>query len=390
MYNDIALNIFSKNTVKTKWAISPRSLIRMLCMMFLMAFLLLPIATIAQNKEFTKSYFPADSRGLREAIKNLREGEKLYEQGWGNFEKALEYFLKAHAFNPDNALLNMRIGECYLYTPYKDRSVKFLERAVELNVGSVDVYYFLGLAYQQRYMFDEAIDQFNFYRSSLTPQEAIQGRERIERRLAECENAKKHIQNPVRVFIDNMGSTINTEYDDYSPVLSPDGNTMYFTSRRPLGRKPKQDRVDHKYFENIYFSRRSGDQWMQAQPLPGKVNSKTHEATAGISPDGRTLFVYRGDKGGDLFDSRLTNDTWSKPRRLPRGLTNKDSQETSIVFTSDGRKVFFISDRAGGFGNKDIWTSNRDERGRWSEPVNLGGTINTLFDEESLFLAPIM
>ncbi|TVQ17009.1 MAG: hypothetical protein EA361_03240 [Bacteroidetes bacterium] len=351
-------------------------------------FLGVPQATFAQNKEFTRSYFPDDSRGLRDARRNLREGDKLYEQGWGNFENALEYYLKAHAFNPDNALLNMRIGECYLYTPYKERSVTFLERAVELNVASLEVYYLLGLAYQQNYEFDKATDQFRFYRQSLSPQEAIQERDRLERRMAECRHAKEMIANPVRVFIDNLDSRINTEYDDYSPLLSPDGNTMYFTSRRPLGRNPRQDRVDHKYFENIYYSRKSGDSWMAAQPLEGRINTRTHEATAGISPEGETLYIYRGDKGGDLFFSRKDNDSWAKPRRLPRTITSRGNQETSIAFTSDGRRVFFISDRPGGFGGKDIWTATLDQRGRWTEPTNLGSTINTPYDEESLYLAP--
>ncbi len=341
----------------------------------------------AQNKEFTRAFFPSDSRGLKEARKNLRSGDKLYEQGWGNFEKALEFYLKAHEFNPDNALLNMRIGECYLYTPFKDRSVKFLERAVELNVGSLEVYYLLGLAYQQNYRFDEAINQFNFFRQSLTPQEAIQERSRIDRRIVECQNAKSLVQSPVRVFIDNLGDKINSEFDDYSPVLSTDGTAMYFTSRRPIGRKAKVDKIDFKYFENVFFSTKSGGQWLAAQPIPGRINTKTHVATAGIAPDGRTLYVYRGHKGGDLFESKRSNGEWGKPRSLPKGMNTKSSQETSIVFSSDGRRAYFISDRPGGFGGKDIWTVQRDERGRWNEPVNMGASMNTPYDEESLFLA---
>lgn len=342
----------------------------------------------SQNKEFTRSYFPDDSRALREAVRNVREGDRLYEQGWGNFERALEYYLKAHSFNPDNAILNMRIGECYLYTPFKDRSVEYLERAIELNVPSLEVYYLLGVAYQQNFKFDKAIEQFNFYRQSLSPQEAIQQRSRIDQRLSESNNAKRMIANPVRVFIDNLGNKVNTEFDDYSPIMSPDGQTLYFTSRRPLGSRPRQDKIDHKYFENIFKSRNVDGVWMDAEPLEGRVNSRTHEATAGISPDGNSLFIYRGDKGGDLFESIVDdNGLWSRPRRLSRDITGRGTQETSIAFTSDGQRMFFVSDRPGGFGGKDIWTSTRDNRGRWTEPTNLGATINTPFDEESVFLA---
>lgn len=384
--NELAYNIKPQSSFHHS-GLSLVTLSRWLSFLLMLLLLISPQLIFSQNKEFTRSNFPDDSRGLRQAKKNLEEADELYQQGWGNYEKALEYYLKAHAFNPQNAMLNMRIGECYLYTPYKERAVSFLEKAISLNVETVDVYYLLGVAYQQNYEFDKAIEQFNFYRQSLTPQEAIQERSRIERRLAECQNAKTMINDPVRVFIDNLGDKINTEFDDYSPVLSPDGGTIYFTSRRPLGKNPKQDRVDHKYFENVFYSRNIDNQWVNAQPIPGKVNTKTHEATAGISPDGRTLFVYRGDKGGDLFESRIKQDKWGKPRKLPRGLTSKGSQETSIVFSSDGRRVYFISDRSEGFGGKDIWTASRDDRGRWSEPINMGGGINTPYDEESVFLA---
>ena len=357
-------------------------------LIILLGFLLMPETANAQNKEFTKAFFPDDSKGLREARRNIRDGDRLFEQGGGNIIIALEYYLRAHNFNPDNALLNMRIGECYLNTPRVDKSVEFLERAVELNVATLRVYYLLGQAYQQNYRFDEAIEQFTFYRQSLTPQEVLQQRGSIDRRIAECNHAKHLINEPLRVFIDNMGSAVNSEYDDYSPVLSPDGKTMYFTSRRPWGRNPRVDRNDHKYFENIFVTRKLGDQWTAAEPLEGKVNSRTHEATAGIYPDGKTMYVYRGNKGGDIFESFFEKGKWGKPRKLPRALRSRGTQETSIVFTSDGNRLYFISDRPGGFGGKDIWTSSRNERGRWSEPVNLGSTVNTEYDEESLYLAP--
>ena len=357
-------------------------------LIILLGFLLMPETANAQNKEFTKAFFPDDSKGLREARRNIRDGDRLFEQGGGNIIIALEYYLRAHNFNPDNALLNMRIGECYLNTPRVDKSVEFLERAVELNVATLRVYYLLGQAYQQNYRFDEAIEQFTFYRQSLTPQEVLQQRGSIDRRIAECNHAKHLINEPLRVFIDNMGSAVNSEYDDYSPVLSPDGKTMYFTSRRPWGRNPRVDRNDHKYFENIFVTRKLGDQWTAAEPIEGKVNSRTHEATAGIYPDGKTMYVYRGNKGGDIFESFFEKGKWGKPRKLPRALRSRGTQETSIVFTSDGNRLYFISDRPGGFGGKDIWTSSRNERGRWSEPVNLGSTVNTEYDEESLYLAP--
>ncbi len=341
----------------------------------------------AQNKEFSKAHFSHDKKGLREAKKNLKKGNDLYNEGWGNYEKALKYFLEAYQFNPDNARLNMQIGECYLYSAFRDKSIPYLEKAIELNVNTLEVFFLMGVAYQQNYMFDKAIDQFRFYRQSLSPQEIIQQKNRIDKRISECENAIQMVQSPQRVFIDNLGEKVNSEYDDYSPVFSPNGAQMYFTTRRPVGKKNKVDEVDHKYYENIMVSQKRGEHWTEATLLPGRINSKSHDAIAGTSTDGNSMFVYRGEKGGDLYVSRFKKDKWSKPKKLPAPFSVKGSQETSIVFSSDGRQAFFISERSGGYGGKDIWTSQKNEKDKWEDAVNLGSTINTEFDEISIFLA---
>lgn len=341
----------------------------------------------AQNKEFHRSYFPDNPKALKEARRNLQAGDKLFLQKPPAYHAALEYYLLAQAFNPDNALLNMRIGECYLHSHQQGKAASYLEKAIVLNVASLEVYYLLGVALQHQYEFDKAIDQFNFYRQSLSPQLLAQNRERLERRLKECRTAKELIQQPIRVFVDLLPEAINSPFDDYSPLLSPDGLSLYFTSRRPLKPKAKADRNDGKFFENIWVSHRQGEGWSQAELLPGKINSKTHEATAGISPDGQSLFIYRGDKGGHLYESTLKNDKWQKPRKLPKGI-NSNFQETSISFSPDNQTVYLVSNRAGGYGGKDIWTATRNRRGKWSEPVNLGATVNTPYDEESVFMAP--
>lgn len=365
-----------------------KCIMKNICIFLFILVLQTPFSNLwAQNKEFSKAHFSHDKKGLREAKKNLKKGNDFYNDGWGNYEKALEYFLEAYEFNPDNAQLNMRIGECYLYSAFRDKSIPYLEKAIELNVNTLEVYFLMGIAYQQNYMFDKAMDQFRFYRQSLSPQEIIQQKSRIDKRIRECENAMQMVQSPIRVFIDNLGEKVNSEYDDYSPVFSPNGRQMYFTTRRPLSKKAKIDEVDHKYYENIMVSHLKRDQWTDATVLPGRINSKSHDAIAGISADGNSLFVYRGEKGGDLYVSKFKNDKWSKPKRLPAPFSVKGSQETSIVFSSDGRQAFFVSERPGGYGGKDIWTSQKNEKDRWEDAVNLGSTVNTEFDEISIFLA---
>lgn len=343
------------------------------------------ISVLSQNVDFHKDYFPNDRKGLKEAKKNLKEGQKLYELGPGKYDEALVYFLKANTFNPDNAWLNYDIGICYLHSVHHPKATEYFEKAVRLNVPTLDVYYYLGLSYQLTNKFEQALENYNFYRRSLTPQELINERDRIDRRITECNNAMELIKKPVRVFIDNMGNTINSEYDDYSPIISPDGNQLFFTTRRPLGRRPKIDKNDHKYYENIFVSKKLGKKWMPAAEVEGKVNSRSHDATAGISKDANSLFIYRGAKGGNIYKSTYKENKWSKPKKLPKTI-NTEFHETSVALDKDGKTMYFVSERTGSVGGKDIWMTTKDEKGKWAFPVNLGTTVNTEFDEESIFL----
>ncbi|MFW5793671.1 MAG: OmpA family protein [Bacteroidota bacterium] len=342
--------------------------------------------TFSQNVDFHRDYFPSDRSGLKEAKKNLKEGQKLYEMGPGKYDEALVYFLKANTFNPNNAWLNYDIGICYLHSVHHPKSIEYFENAVRLNVPSLDVYYYLGLAYQLNLQFEEALENYNFYRRSLTPQDLINEREKIDRRIAECENAKEMVKKPVRVFIDNMDNTINSEYDDYSPIINYQGNKLYFTTRRPIGKRPKTDKNDHKYYENIMVSQKLGKRWMPAAEVEGKINSKSHDATAGISPDGTSLFIYRGAKGGNIYKSVLKENKWKKPKKLPKTI-NTEFHETSVAITKDEKTMYFVSDRTGTVGGKDIWMTTKDEKGKWNYPVNLGTTVNTEYNEESVYLS---
>ncbi len=346
------------------------------------------ISATAQNVEFHRSHFPDDRSGLREARRNIRNGDRLYEEGGIKKQEALEYYLKAHEFNPSNAWLNFKIGDCYLETIQHEKAIPYLEKAVELNVPTLEVYYLLGKAYQLNYKFDEAITQYSFYRRQLTPQELIKKRETIDRRIAECHNGKALMEKPERVFIDNLGAHLNSPYDDYAPLLGPGGETMYFTTRRPIGRRPRTDSRDHKYFENIKVAEKTRSGWRVIGEIPGRVNSRSHTAATAISNDGTLMVIYQGDRGGNLYETTLRNNgNWSRPGNISRNINSRD-RETSAAFSSDGNTMYFVSDRSGGYGGKDIWMSTRNERGRWSEPVNLGPTVNTEYDEEGVFLAP--
>ncbi len=342
----------------------------------------------AQNIEFTKSNFPTKKKELKAALKEIKEGDKLFIQGRGMYLEAIEYYLKAHAFNPNNAEINYKIGTCYLFTIDKTKAVSFFEKALELNpMVAPDAAYLLAQAYHINHEFDKAIAKYEAYKHSLSPKDLREKQEEIDKKIEECGYGKELIESPSRAFIDNLGAIINTQYDEYSPIINADETMMIFTSRRNTTTGEGRDPRDKAFFEDVYISYKENGNW-QAPINPGSpINTKTHDATVGLSADGQKLFIYRGDNGGDLYECELKGDSWTKPKRLDNTINTK-YHESSATFSYDGKTIYFVSDKSGGFGGRDIYMSRLDEKGRWGDAQNLGSIINTKYDEEGVFMHP--
>jgi outer membrane protein OmpA-like peptidoglycan-associated protein/Tol biopolymer transport system component len=346
----------------------------------------------SQNVDFEKKNFPNDKKGLKEALKDLSAGDDLYDAAIvpnsGNYTIALDHYLKAQLFNPNNAMLNYRIGRCYLNSYDKSKAAVYLESALKLD-PKVDknILFQLGLAYHLNYQFDDAIKEYTAYKESLTPEELKKYSKDIDKKIEESNTAKELVKNPVRVFIDNLGTNINTIYPEYSPIINADESVMFFTSRRESTTGGEKAPDDMLYYEDIYISYNNNGIWSQAIN-PGKpLNTDKHDATVGLSPDGQTLLIFKGTRGGDIYQCKLNGKTWGKPKALPK-VINSRYHESSATFGPDGRTLYFVSDKPGGFGGRDIYMSKMNDKGKWQEAVNLGPTINTEYDEEGVFMHP--
>lgn len=362
------------------------------CLIMILATAFVSSVFSQTNVEFTKKAFSGKTKELKVALKELSQGDDLFEQALmpnsGNYSQALNHFLKAQEFNPDNAVLNYKIGKCYLNSYDKTKAAPYLEKSFMLNPKvSTGIQYLLGQAYHINLEFDKAITAFKIYKESLSPEDLTKYGKSIEKRIAESTYAKQLVKNPVRVFIDNLGSAINTIYPEYSAIINADESVICITSRRENTTGGKKAADDMMYFEDIYFSEKSGDTWSQATN-PGKpMNSDDHDATVGLSPDGQTLLVFKSDRGGDIYQCKKEGNEWSNPKSLSKEI-NSSFHESSASYGPDGRTLYFVSDKPGGYGGRDIYMSKKNDKEKWTEAVNLGSVINTEFDEEGVFMHP--
>lgn len=176
----------------------------------------------------------------------------------------------------------------------------------------------------------------------------------------------------------NAGDSINTADLEYFPSLTIDGQKMIFTKR--INRN-----------EDFYESDKINGNWGKAFPLPGNINSTTfNEGAQNISQDGNWLIFTgcnfpEGLGSCDLYISYLTKTGWSEPKNLGPSV-NSEFWESTPSLSPDKKDLYFSSNVPGGFGGKDIWVCHRNEDGSWGEPLNLGPEINTSADESTPFI----
>lgn len=194
----------------------------------------------------------------------------------------------------------------------------------------------------------------------------------------------------MNVTLKNAGVDMNSKWADFAPVISADGAMMMFTSRRPVSEK--EIKSGKSSFERIFTSNHQSttNTWSKPVALEATVNAPGRNNSAiSLSNDGQKLLLYRDDaKGnGDIYESVLKGTSWSEAQKLPEPI-NTEYHESSASYSPDGNTIYFVSNRKGGLGGRDIWSCTKDNKGTWGKEVNLGNVINTNDDEEGVYMHP--
>lgn len=356
--------------------------------------LLLAFPAIGQKAmKIKRKEFKKEEYGFKEAWKSIKNAEWLYNAGPGSYRDARDSYILAYNYNSENAKLNYMIGKCFLFTDSKYESIKYIQKAFELDREvNFDIHLLLGMAYHQVNEFDNAIEEYNLFLKNLSKKQTENYQERVNMYIRQCKSGRDLVLDPKRVVINNLGEKVNSVYDDYTPVLSSDGTQLYYTSRRMQNIKSERSIIDDKFFEDIYFSKNLNDEWTMSERLSKKIlgkKNKTHIAVVGLSPEKDKLYLYKGkDRSGDIYYSELKKGKWSKPKSIKKFNTKK-YKETSMCISSDGNTMYFISSKEkDSYGGTDIYFSKKNAKGRWGKPQNIGNTVNTFWDEVGVSLSP--
>lgn len=318
------------------------------------------------------------------AVKLFEKGQRTLYQG--NAADAVALFEQAVAADPQFAEANLMLAEWWYDQGRHDLARQYYAAVVKhhptfftqawLQLGN------LALAEGDN---DQAIEHYNQFLSldKKNPDRHDAARQGI--RTARFRQSA--LQHPVPFDPQNMGPAINSADDEYLPSLTVDGSTLVFTRRVP--RRPTTANGLSEE-EDFYISHYADGQWSVARRMEEPVNSNDNEGAQCLSQDGRLMFFTacgRPDGAGrcDLYMCSRKGDQWSKPRNMGTPV-NTAAWESQPSFSIDGRTLFFVSNRKGGYGGMDLWKTVFVDGKGWSVPENLGPAINTEGDEMSPFI----
>ncbi len=336
--------------------------------LFLFVYVSLTIACSAQNKYYTKS---------KKAIKQFESA--IYQYHLGNFIIAkadLENALKIDENFIDAYIL---LGEISNEENQKENAIGYYNRAIAIK-NDYNPLAYLRLAEIQKSIGKYADARLGFQRFLEFKKYEKEYKLYASDKIEQCNFAIEMMKHPVDFHPINLGAYINTPISEYWPSLTADDSILVFTSSNR----------DLRSQEDLYFSDNMNKKWSKAQKIAPPVNSAGNEGAQTISADGRTIVFTacsRPDGYGncDLYISIKKGNNWTKPVNMGNHI-NSQFKESQPSLSSDGKTIYFVSNRPDGKGKFDIWKSTLNHEGTWKIPSNLGDSINTAEDELAPFI----
>ena len=314
----------------------------------------------------------------KKAIKLYTEARTL--MGARSFDKAFDKLQLAVERDPNFAEAYLKLATIYRIRIQDSLQMTCYKEVVSRhpkNSRFSSAWFYLGQYEFKSGNYKRSIEYLESYQN-LT---SLRGKYTSQSRLM-IENSEFAIEYKINDFQFNprpLPDVVNQFNQQYFPVLTADQKTLIYV-KREQNEEIMMSEVD------------SAGNWTIPISISDNINSDYNEGTCSISADGRKLVFTScmGRKGYgscDLFISTKVGEEWSLPKNMGKTI-NSAAWDSQPSLSADGRTLFFVSNRKGGYGKRDIYVSTLDDKGNWTKPLNIGGGINTSYDDISPFIHP--
>jgi hypothetical protein len=331
------------------------------------------------------SSFAATAQSNVEMKEIFSEAESSYL--FDEYELANPLYLLLDS--PDNYNIQYKIGTCYLNIPgEKEKAIPYLESAVKHSVydakinsfkekrAPLDAYFFLGKAFMINNELDKAVTTFNKFKTLATETEQKGGMRNltyIDQQVQACNDAISNQESPLRISKRRLGPGFSQGSINENPAVSFDGNTIVYTERRGI-------------LNALMFSKKIRGKWQTPVEITSQLSAGDDCSSCSLNSDGTILFLYKTDNfDGNIYSAEYVNGSWTPISKLNRNINTKYYESHASV-SADGTKLYFTSNRNGGQGGLDIYLSEKDVTGDWGPAINLGTSVNTIYNEDTPFI----
>ncbi|MBC9931456.1 OmpA family protein [Chitinophaga qingshengii] len=336
--------------------------------------------------------------------KDYYSAAQYYNKALGTFKVKPEQILPyavANAAPPsgkfkDYQQVVARLAESYrLYHDFGNAETWYSQVVAFNNPQFIQSKYWYGVCLRANGKYEEALKQFNDFKSSYTGADDLSTRVPLE--IANCEFALSEAAKQSRYTITKLSGNVNEGGANYAPVVMAP-NTLLFTSSRAdnppglpaaQGADKKKDKKGNPYVNDLYTASGSGGDFGNSQKLKIPITKGYDQGVSSLSPDGNSMYLTRwsmkdGVKQAAIYLSTKQNGVWSEPQKMGDNINAEGYNSMQPYITADGKYLLFASNRPGGMGKYDIWycvmNSNTPGNAR-----NMGTTINTKDEEQAPF-----
>jgi peptidoglycan-associated lipoprotein len=309
----------------------------------------------------------------------------------GEYTKSIASFRKVYTKTKDRqrkAEIQFKIAEAYYKIGQYNSAEGYYKSALIRNAGGATSWLHYAEVLRANKKYDEAIKNYKAYLDSVPGnQMALNG---IESSL----KTKIWLKNPTRYKIENM-KDINSYSNDYAASYAGvRDNEIYFTSSRKGSTGKKKSAITGEYNADIFRSSYNLQKvrWDKPQLVDDQmiINTMNEEGAASFNAAGNMMYFTRckydksEEHSAEIYTATQLSGIWGDPQKVKIGNDSLMAAHPSL--SADGNTLYFVSDRPGGYGGKDIWFTEKKKGETWGKPVNAGPEINTSGDEMFPFI----
>ncbi len=341
--------------------------------------------------EFVKYLDGLNNKKLNKYLGKKGVAEKLVQRGNSYFNK-MWYAEAARIFDivlektdtKHTYEILSKAGDSHYYTGNLEKSYKWYNELYTLYEDEINTDTF--------FKYTQTLKGTGKYRRAAALTKIL--RQKRNEPLNELESLNTNTwKGATQVTIKNLD--INSKYSDFSPMFHNDSDIVYASAKDSSILTTRRYRWTNQPFLDLYVSKKKNDDGDLLPPkkFSKKINTKYHEASSAFSPDQKTIYFTRNNYGKRLkrgknginhlkiYRSQNIDGQWTSAEELP--FNSEDYSTGHPTVSPDGKKLYFVSDMPGGFGETDIYVVDILENGAFSEPKNLGRAINS--DAKEMF-----